>query len=537
MTSDQPRTYESLFSFASKDSSAATALSPWSFNSLSGGIEQNSDEDPLPLSRITRPLNPLRITSCWRKHSPIRESRLILLPPSPAYSQALNFSSPTSDFTQELTPEYVQELRLDVIPSSAAFQISPFLDFPIQDDILPALSGSTDSVSSRLVFSPPLSLPITSPSLYTSPILVTPPLSSTSPLPSTRPLSGSSAIISNGPSSPVSKRRHASDNFSRHADILPNSVPDTPGRTRSLSQPVVAPSSEEESQARASVVIPTQCFASFSSSCACSSCVPQHYSEHPFGEYPSRTLFVRNINSNSGDEEICALFLPFGEIRSVYSQCKHRGFVMISYYDIRHANKAMRALQGRVLRHRRLDIHYSLPKNNPPDKEINQGTLVVFNLDADTKNEDLQAIFGQYGQIKEIRETPNKNRHKFIEFYDVRHAEEAMKHLNKTDFQGKKIKIEPSRPGGVQRARPASGISVAPIHLPAHLSGVVGISPPQYSSDTNPHLPSYEHYGIPAPMGLQSSFYLHHTMKSSGPEMAPSYSKYHYVPPGHYPYQ
>ncbi|KAL0311453.1 UNVERIFIED_CONTAM: protein MEI2-like 2, partial [Sesamum angustifolium] len=59
-----------------------------------------------------------------------------------------------------------------------------------------------------------------------------------------------------------------------------------------------------------------------------------------------------------------------------------RGFVMISYYDIRAARTAMRALQGKPLRRRKLDIHFSIPKDNPSEKDINQGTLVVFNLDA-----------------------------------------------------------------------------------------------------------------------------------------------------------
>ncbi|KAF2610183.1 hypothetical protein F2Q70_00008757 [Brassica cretica] len=65
--------------------------------------------------------------------------------------------------------------------------------------------------------------------------------------------------------------------------------------------------------------------------------------EHPNGEHPSRTLFVRNINSSIDDSELTALFEPFGEIRSLYTACKSRGFVMISYYDIRAAHAAMRA--------------------------------------------------------------------------------------------------------------------------------------------------------------------------------------------------
>ncbi|XP_071726540.1 protein MEI2-like 2 isoform X2 [Rutidosis leptorrhynchoides] len=173
--------------------------------------------------------------------------------------------------------------------------------------------------------------------------------------------------------------------------------------------------------------------------------------EHPYGEHPSRTLFVRNINSNVEDSELRTLFEQYGDIRTLYTACKHRGFVMISYYDIRAARTAMRALQNKPLRRRKLDIHYSIPKDNPSDKDINQGTLVVFNLDPSVSCEDLLQIFGAYGEVKEIRETPNKKHHKFIEYYDVRAAEAALRSLNRSDIAGKRIKLEPSRPGGARR--------------------------------------------------------------------------------------
>nr|GMC76768.1 protein MEI2-like 2 [Ipomoea batatas] len=141
----------------------------------------------------------------------------------------------------------------------------------------------------------------------------------------------------------------------------------------------------------------------------------------------------------------------YGDIRTLYTACKHRGFVMISYYDIRAARTAMRALQNKPLRRRKLDIHFSIPKENPSEKDINQGTLVVFNLDSSVSNEDLRQIFGAYGEVKEIRETPHKRHHKFIEFYDVRAADAALKALNRSDIAGKRIKLEPSRPGGARR--------------------------------------------------------------------------------------
>ncbi|KAG2265817.1 hypothetical protein Bca4012_076837 [Brassica carinata] len=174
--------------------------------------------------------------------------------------------------------------------------------------------------------------------------------------------------------------------------------------------------------------------------------------EHPYGEHPSRTLFVRNINSNVEDSELKALFEQYGDIRTLYTTCKHRGFVMISYYDIRAALMAMRSLQNKPLRRRKLDIHFSIPKDNPSEKDMNQGTLVVFNLDPSITNDDLLVIFGAHGEIKEIRETPHKWHHKFVEFYDVRAAESALKALNRCEIAGKRIKVEPSRPGGARRS-------------------------------------------------------------------------------------
>jgi RNA recognition motif-containing protein len=79
---------------------------------------------------------------------------------------------------------------------------------------------------------------------------------------------------------------------------------------------------------------------------------------------------------------------------------------------------------------------------------------VIFNL-PNISEIELRRLFSKYGEIKEIRETPNKRYHRFIEFFDVRDAERAMKQLNKTEIMGKKIKIEPSRPGGTRKTTPS----------------------------------------------------------------------------------
>lgn len=59
----------------------------------------------------------------------------------------------------------------------------------------------------------------------------------------------------------------------------------------------------------------------------------------------------------------------FGEVRSLYTAAKARGFVVVGYYDTRAATLAQHTLSGQALGSQRLDVHFSLPKD---DREANQ---------------------------------------------------------------------------------------------------------------------------------------------------------------------
>nr|CAB3484379.1 unnamed protein product [Digitaria exilis] len=173
--------------------------------------------------------------------------------------------------------------------------------------------------------------------------------------------------------------------------------------------------------------------------------------ECTFGQQSSRILFVRNIDRNIEDYELKFLFERYGDMHTLDASCKHLGFVIISYYDVRSAENAMRALQRKPLRHRKLDIQYFIPENYPLEKNINQGTLLL-NLDPSVTNDDLHQIFAVYGEIKEINNTSDNNRLKSIEFFDLRAAEAARRYaLNWSDIAGNKIKLEPSCLGGTKR--------------------------------------------------------------------------------------
>ncbi|PNX82754.1 protein MEI2-like 4-like [Trifolium pratense] len=84
--------------------------------------------------------------------------------------------------------------------------------------------------------------------------------------------------------------------------------------------------------------------------------------ENPVGEHSSRTLLVKNIDSDVKDSVVKALFEQFGDIHTFYRACKHQGLAMISYYDIRASQNAMRALHNRLFGRRKFEIHFSIPK-------------------------------------------------------------------------------------------------------------------------------------------------------------------------------
>lgn len=41
-------------------------------------------------------------------------------------------------------------------------------------------------------------------------------------------------------------------------------------------------------------------------------------------------------------------------------------------------------------------------KDNPSERDVNHGTLVVFNLDSSVSDDEICKIFGFYGEIKEV---------------------------------------------------------------------------------------------------------------------------------------
>lgn len=63
----------------------------------------------------------------------------------------------------------------------------------------------------------------------------------------------------------------------------------------------------------------------------------------------------------------CTIVQAYGEVKTLYTACIARGFIMITYFDLRAACLAMHSLQGATLDGASLDIHFSAPRDGTPE--------------------------------------------------------------------------------------------------------------------------------------------------------------------------
>ncbi|WIA33756.1 hypothetical protein OEZ86_006871 [Tetradesmus obliquus] len=148
---------------------------------------------------------------------------------------------------------------------------------------------------------------------------------------------------------------------------------------------------------------------------------------------PSRTLFVQNVAVDVPDDELRRLFSSHGDLRTLYTACKARGLVIVGYFDLRSAIAAATQLSGYPLAGRQLEVAFSAPKKGETN-QVNQGVVVVYNLDPDTTEEQLVWIFSRFGDVKDIQQAPIRSNQKFIEFWDVRHAAAALRAMNRAEL-------------------------------------------------------------------------------------------------------
>ncbi|XP_019176673.1 PREDICTED: protein terminal ear1 homolog [Ipomoea nil] len=199
----------------------------------------------------------------------------------------------------------------------------------------------------------------------------------------------------------------------------------------------------------------------------------------PQSSVPTRTLLVSMVPSDVSESLVRRELEVFGDVRAVEMERVRDGVVTVHFYDLRHAQAAAAEIQDQHMQQQyRLRRHFEsvaagvslpLPLPSPAPGLIsgqavwaqfiipvtctipggnNQGTLVLLNLDPGVSAAHLKDIFRAFGAVKELRETPMKRHQRFVEFYDVRDAANALVHMNRKEINGKPVFIEFSRPGG-----------------------------------------------------------------------------------------
>ncbi|KAI8890132.1 hypothetical protein K501DRAFT_319850 [Backusella circina FSU 941] len=166
--------------------------------------------------------------------------------------------------------------------------------------------------------------------------------------------------------------------------------------------------------------------------------LPPHIESRVARERPCRTLFVRNIQYKIPEEQVRGMFEKFGEIKDVFNLIDNRGMIFITFYDVRAAEDAKESMQGIFLSDRKIDVHYSLPKEEEEkskcDRNKNQGTLLytLKNSNAYLDDFELSEYFTRYGEVKAIRVPHFKknspgafSQQRLVEFYDSRSCNEA----------------------------------------------------------------------------------------------------------------
>jgi RNA recognition motif-containing protein len=71
--------------------------------------------------------------------------------------------------------------------------------------------------------------------------------------------------------------------------------------------------------------------------------------------------------------------------------------------------------------------------------------LYVGNLSYSVTSEQLQELFGNYGEVQSVNIIEGKG-FGFIEFAETSQAEAAMEALNGSEFEGRTLKIDEARP-------------------------------------------------------------------------------------------
>ncbi|KAG7257419.1 hypothetical protein CRUP_001458 [Coryphaenoides rupestris] len=143
-------------------------------------------------------------------------------------------------------------------------------------------------------------------------------------------------------------------------------------------------------------------------------------------------IFIGNIAQEAENEELEALFTPYGTV----TECaKFKNYAFVHMEDRKSATKAIRELHGHKLHGRPINVEPSRGKNQGPVK------LHIANVEKG-HDDELRALFEEYGDVSECAIIKN---FAFVHMPNGEEAMDAIKGLDNMEFQGKRIHVQMSR--------------------------------------------------------------------------------------------
>jgi hypothetical protein len=177
-------------------------------------------------------------------------------------------------------------------------------------------------------------------------------------------------------------------------------------------------------------------------------CPPEEFDSAKDGA--TRSIQLTNLDPYTTTKELMDYLKVYGEVESMDLSNIGFGIAIVRFYDIRSAQSLRWSCI--CLRNRCIGVAYGPPLQiTNPRKPPNNGTIVVFHLRKGVLDEDVHNEFSQFGAIRQIRCAPGKLTQRFIEFYDLRAAQAAVKGMKGKKVFKSKISVEYSLPGGFKK--------------------------------------------------------------------------------------
>ncbi|XP_040376168.1 protein terminal ear1 homolog [Oryza brachyantha] len=214
----------------------------------------------------------------------------------------------------------------------------------------------------------------------------------------------------------------------------------------------------------------------------------------------SRAVVLSLVPPHAPEDEITRAMAPFGAVRAVdASAVPAEGVATVYFFDLRAAELAVTGVQEQHIRQQcRLGQLYAAAASSPtwpppsswdwphddnrglvlgqavwahfaaastvPDDGASRGSLVVLNSLPGVSLFELREVFQAFGDVKDVRESAQRPSHKFVEFFDTRHAANALAELNGRELFGRRLIIEYTRPSlpGTRRRGHVSHQPLAP---------------------------------------------------------------------------